>query len=332
MSNIIMIAEIAGSFKTFDEAKVLLNKLALEGVSVVKLQTFIPELLCSPDAIFEMENTGKRRQMDVFKEEACPYPLQEQIFDYSKSIGLKAFSTPSHKRDVDFLVSCGVDWLKIGSDDALNFDLIEYCSRKAEKLFVSTGMSTYPELIEIGEFLVKLPCDVVMMHCVTSYPAVAADLNINVLSSLAEIFPDLTLGYSDHFAGVEACHLAFGLGARVFEKHVYLDDTFEGVDKSVGMTANNLSCLIESLELMHSMLGSSRRQIGAQEKINRQNNRKSLHACNTIKAGTKIQPQNVIALRPGNGITPNNVHQILGKIASKDIEAGSQIKIEHLEG
>lgn len=225
---------------------------------------------------------------------------------------MTCFSTPSHKDDVDFLIDNGVEWLKIGSDDALNFPLIEYCASRCSKLFVSTGMSTFEELMKIGCFLNTLKCETVMLHCITSYPAVEEDLNLNVIKTLVNLFPNLEIGYSDHFPGNEACLFAYSHGAQWLEKHVIPSTDFIGVDSAVGQCPVEISELQKALDSIHRMSGSTLRGLGKQEKINRLNNRKSLHFLKDMKAGDVLLEGDIIALRPGTGIPPCDVNKLIG--------------------
>lgn len=323
-----IICEIAGSFKNFDQAKRLIDDLRQTGQTIVKLQTFNPETLASNDAIFEMENTGKRKQKDVFYEEMCSYELQAEIIRYCRRADVKCFSTPSHFSDVDFLVGEGVQWLKIGSDDAMNYPLIEYCANRCEKLFVSTGMCTFDELIEVACYLKMLPVSVVLLYCITSYPAKAEDLNLSTLTSIKSLFPGLTLGYSDHYPKNEACLLAYGLGAEWFEKHVKPSDDFNGVDAQVSSTPKDIKKLQMQLDTMNSMFGSHLRGMGKQESLNRINNRKSLHFKHPLIGGHRLTKDDVIALRPGTGIPPKFLDEFVGKFLRNDVVAGEIIRRE----
>ena len=331
MSKLIMIAEIASSFTNHEEAIQLLDHCVSNDIKLVKLQSYLPELLASKDAIFSMKNTGNVAQLDIFRREYCPRELQSTVILEARKRGIDIFSTPSHESDVDYLLDMGIRWFKVGSDDALNFPLIEYIARYAEKIFVSTGMSTTDEIDVICRFLSSLKVDACVMHCITSYPAECDDLNLLTIKYIKDNYPKLGVGYSDHFPGNEACIVALALGATVFEKHIYATDGFEGVDAAVGMSAMKFRGLTDQLKLSQKMMGSyQERHLGVQELINRKNNRKSLHTSKGLKRGEKLNLSSIIALRPGYGISPNKINHILNKMVKNDMEEGQIIYMEDL--
>ena len=214
-----IIAEIGGNFRDFNEAKKLIDYAKQSGVDAVKIQTFKAETTASKNAFFDMENTGKVSQYEIFKKYEVDFDLHKQIAQYSKKQNLEFFSTPSHESDVDMLEKLNVNIHKIGSDDAANLPFLKYVAKTNKIIIHSTGMCTLDEVREAVETIKSQNNNkIALLHCTSCYPTHPKDANINVVKTMINSFPEIPIGYSDHTLDANASCLAVAFGANIIEK------------------------------------------------------------------------------------------------------------------
>ncbi|MGA2935854.1 MAG: N-acetylneuraminate synthase family protein [Syntrophobacteraceae bacterium] len=314
-----IIAEIGGNFTTCEEAVALVDAAAVCGVDAVKLQTYRGDTLASKSAIFDMENTGVTSQYDLFKKYEIDEELHRKIFDYIGSKGLDWFSTPSHETDVDMLENLGVGAYKIGSDDAVNIPFLKYIAKKGKPVLLSTGMCSMDEVREsVSAVLGEGNAQITLLHAITSYPTHAEDVNLLAMKRMMEEFA-LPVGYSDHTLGTVACLAAAAMGAAVIEKHFTIDKNAEGPDHMLSANPAEMKSIVDQIRVMEKMLGSGIKMPAVSEATTRVNNRKSIVAAKTIKAGYALESKNIAIKRPGYGIAPKYFEQILGRRVNRDI-------------
>lgn len=325
-----LIAEIAGNFSTVEEAIKLGTEAIKKGAESVKLQTYRADLLASKEAMFNMPNTGKKSQYEVFKESEIPYAMQREIITELKSRGVEVFSTPSHIEDLEFLLDCGVTRIKIGSDDCSNFPLIRAAGESGHPVIVSTGMATIEEVGETIDFCAKVCADFAIMHCTTNYPCQLSELNLATIKTLTSAYPGMKIGFSDHYPDNISSVLAFAAGARFFEKHVMFDDVVYGYDAPVSLKLNEMATYFKELEACRTAMGSAFKKLSSAELVNRKNNRKSLHFTRTVEAGAVLTPADLIALRPGDGIPPSLTESVIGKSLTRSVSQGEKLEWQML--
>lgn len=321
-----LIAEIAGNFKTVDEAIQLSVAAISSGAESVKLQTYNPDKLTSKQAIFDMPNTGVKNQYEVFQESMTDYGMQSEIIRELQRRDILVFSTPSHPDDVEFLNAHGVTRFKIGSDDCSNHELIAAAGESGKPVIISTGMATINEVEETANFCARKNIQFALMHCTTNYPCELGQLNLRTISTYLDIFRGIEIGFSDHYPGMLSSIVAASLGATFFEKHVMLDDLALGYDTVVSMKTSEISTYVQNLRDVEAALGSGLKLMSKEELVNRKNNRKSVFFNRDLNPGETVTPDALIALRPGTGISPSQREQILGRTVKAAVRKGEMVE------
>lgn len=316
-----IIAEIGGNFLKFDEAKKLIDLAKEAGADSVKLQTYRAETISSKSAMYDMPNTGHANQFDLFKKYEIDMELHKDIWAYCREKDIFVFSTPSHITDIELLEELGCEAYKIGSDDACNLPFLEETASVGKPIVLSTGMCTLEEVREsVSVILGKGNPDLVLMHCVTNYPALPEHSNLRAIAGMKNEF-GLPVGFSDHSQGTTCCLGALALGADVLEKHFTYDKNADGPDHILSADFTEMKYLIREARLLESALGDGVKRPSDGERTTRINNRKSIVAKKTIKAGAVIEKDMVAIKRPGYGIPPKYINEIIGRMAKADIEA-----------
>jgi N,N'-diacetyllegionaminate synthase len=319
-SEIYIVAEIGGNFRTFEEAIALIDAARDCGVDAIKLQTYRAETVSSKKAFFDMENTGRTSQFDLFKEYEIDEKLHRRIFDYIQLKGLDWFSTPSHETDVDLLEKLGIGAFKIGSDDAVNIPFLKYIARKSKPIFMATGMCTLEEVKEsVSAILGEGNNRLVLLHAVTSYPTHPEDVNLLAMKKMMDEF-NLPVGYSDHTIGTVACIAAAAMGAVILEKHFTVDKNADGPDHMLSADPSEMKSIVKQVRTLEKMFGSGIKMPAASEHTTRLNNRKSIVAARNLPAGHLLTTQDIAVKRPGLGIAPKFYEQIAGCVLNRQLE------------
>jgi len=319
-----IIAEIGGNFTTMEEARRLIDEAHACGVDAVKLQTYRAETIASKEAIFDMENTGMVSQFDLFKQFEIGESLHKAVFDYIAAKGLDWFSTPSHQADVEMLERLGVCAHKIGSDDAINLPFLRHVARTGKPILLSTGMCTMAEVREsVSAVLAEGNDKLILLHAITSYPTHAEDVNLQAMQSMMREFPQIPVGYSDHTIGTTACICAAAMGARVIEKHFTHDKQAEGPDHMLSADPDEMKAIVDAIREFEKMRGSGIKRPADGEKTTRVNNRKSIILTRNLPAGHVLKHEDLAIKRPGYGIEPKYLEQLIGRALRCDLKADS---------
>lgn len=316
-----VIAEIGGNFRTPDEAARLIDLAVEAGADAVKIQTFRADTLTTRKAMFEMENTGRVPQHELFRKFEVDDAAHRAIFDHARARGITLFSTPSHPADVDLLEGLGAVCHKIGSDDAVNLPFLKYVARTGKPVLLSTGMCTMSEVERALDAIVEEGNDqVVLFHCTTNYPTHPEAVNLKAMVAMQQRF-GVPVGYSDHTLGVDVCYAAAVLGAPVVEFHFTHDKKADGPDHMLSKTPEETAELVRRLRQLPVILGDGVKRPMPSEMNTRRNNRKSIVLIADVKAGGKIGPHNIAIKRPGTGIPCLHWYEVLGKTAGRDLSA-----------
>lgn len=325
-----IIAEIGGNFTTFAEARRLVDAAVACGVDAVKLQTYRADTLASRKAVFDMENTGVVSQYNLFRKYEIDEELHRAVFAYAGEKGLDWFSTPSHETDVEMLERLGCGAFKVGSDDAVNLPFLRFLARTGKPLLLSTGMCTMEEVREsVSVILGEGNSRLILLHAITSYPTYPEDVNLLAMRSMAEEFR-LPVGYSDHTLGSAACIASAAMGAALIEKHFTVDKDAEGPDHMLSADPVEMKFIVDQIRLMETMLGSGIKMPAASERVTRINNRKSLVTTRDLPEGHRIGAGDVAVKRPGSGIPPKFLSQVLGRALAGALAEGDVLSWEDL--
>ena len=326
-----VIAEIGGNFTTAGEARRLIDGAAAAGADAVKLQTYRAETLSSRKAMFDMENTGVTSQFDLFRKYEIGEDLHREVFAYAGSKGLDWFSTPSHETDVEMLERLGVGAYKIGSDDAYNLPFLRHVARLGKPMIVSTGMCTLDEVREAVDAILGVrPVKLILLHAITNYPTHAENVNLAAMQTLMREFPQLDVGYSDHTLDNSACLCAVAMGARVIEKHFTWDKQAAGPDHMLSADPAEMAALVKSVRNFETMRGDGVKRPAPSEAITRRNNRKSVVLARAARAGERLTREHLAVKRPGYGIAPKHVGELVGRSVRRDLEADDVLTWEDL--
>lgn len=326
-----IIAEIGGNFTTYEQAVMLVDAAAESGVDAVKLQTYRAETVASKMAMFDMENTGKVSQFELFQKFQIDSELHRRVFAYAESKGLDWFSSPSHESDVAMLEELGVGVHKIGSDDAVNLPFLRNVARLGKPIILSTGMCTLEEVREsVNAILAEGNNKLILLHAITSYPTHAPNVNLRAMQTLMQAFPQLDVGYSDHTLSPVACLAAAAMGARVLERHFTYDKKAEGPDHVLSADPAEMKWLVDAVREFEVMRGDGVKRPAPSEEGTRINNRKSVVLARALDAGETIARQDLAVKRPGYGIAPRDIDTIVGRQVKQAMDADAVLAWDDL--
>jgi len=325
-----IIAEIGGNFLNIEEAVHLIDLAVSTGVDAVKLQTYRAETISSKSAMYDMPNTGNANQFNLFKKYEIGFALHKEIWDYYRNKGICVFSTPSHISDIELLEKLDCVAYKIGSDDAVNIPFLEEVASVGKPILLSTGMCTMNEVREsVSAILGKGNSDLILLHCVTNYPADVKDSNLQCIRTMRKEF-GLPVGFSDHTTGTACCIGAAAMGANVIEKHFTYDKNADGPDHILSANPDEMRQIVESVRVIEKAMGDGIKKPAKGEKTTRINNRKSIVSVQAIPEGAVITKNMIAIKRPGYGVEPRFYQQIIGRTAKTDIKAEEPVLWEYI--
>ncbi|AKB29021.1 N-acetylneuraminate synthase [Methanosarcina siciliae C2J] len=318
-------------------AKKLIDVAADVGADAVKFQTFKADKLVLPDADkaeYQTKNTGSQdTQYQMLKKLELTESNFEELKAYAETKNIIFLSTPFDNESVDFLDSLGVPLFKIGSGDLTNLPLLQHIAKKNKPVILSTGMSTLGEIEDALRILTNKGLrDIIILHCITSYPAKADEANLKVIRTLKSCFK-LPVGLSDHTLGINVSFAARVLGACVIEKHFTLDKKLPGPDHGASLDPEELRALVNGMREIESALGDGIKRPTKEEENITKFVRKKIVACTDIPRGTIIEEVMVMLKRVGTeeGIEPKYFYSVLGKKTLQDININSPIKWTMIE-
>lgn len=325
-----IISEIGVNFRTFADGKRLIDESVAAGADCVKIQTFRADTVTTKDAMFDLPKIGKVPQYDIFKDLEISDSLHVKLFDYAKKKKIVFFSTPSNKRDVDFLENLDMPVYKIGSDDATNIPLLERVAKLNKPTIVSTGMCNMGEVEDIREiFSSNSNNKLVILHCVTKYPMEPEFANLRAVDTMKKKLK-IPVGYSDHSVGTDVCKAAIAIGANMIEKHVTLNKRQRGPDHVLSATPKELGDLVRFSRTSFSSMGTGTKRPAACEVFTRKESRKSIMTVADIRKNQKILEGMIRVMRPGYGIQPKYFKKVVGMTARRDLKKDQPLKWKDL--
>lgn len=318
-NKVLIIAEAGVNHNgSFDLAKKLVDAALSAGADIVKFQTGIPELILTdnaPKAIYQERETGKKEsQLEMIKKISLPFNDYILLKEYCNKVGIKFLSTPFDHKSIDFLRDLNIDIFKIPSGEITNLSYLKHIAKIGKEVILSTGMSTISEIDTALSVLKKSLNDdqISILHCTTEYPAPFDEVNLNVISTLRQVF-GLNIGYSDHTKGIEASIAAVTLGARIIEKHFTLDKDMVGPDHKASLEPDELKNMVDSIRNIELALGDGIKRVTNSESKNIKVVRKSIHIKNDLKSGSILSESDLIMKRPGDGISPFEMKYVIGR-------------------
>lgn len=341
---------------SFEMACKLVDIAKAAGADAVKFQTFNTDLLVTkkaPQAAYQSENMGKSiSQYEMLKKLELSFQEFHNLSVYCHAQNIEFLSTPFDTKSVDFLVdNIHIKTIKIPSGELTNSPFIHYISTKRLPIILSTGMATIKEIHDALSFIayglsfpskdVQLDCVksfykteasqkilkdyVTVLHCTTSYPTELEDVNLNSMGYLREELM-LSIGFSDHSEGILVPIAAVAKGAKVIEKHFTMNKSLPGPDHKASLNPTELADMVTGIRLIEKTLGTLKKEPTNREMKNRDAARKSLFISKDILAGETFSKNHICIKRPGNGMSPLQYWNLLGKQSSKDYKEGDMIE------
>ncbi|MEK9570696.1 MAG: pseudaminic acid synthase [Paracoccaceae bacterium] len=320
---VFIIAEISANHNNdIDRAKAIIRKAAENGADAIKLQTYTADTITlesdRPEFVIQGGLWDKRTLYDLYTEGSLPWEWHRELINYAKDFDLAVLSSPFDESAVDFLVDLGIDGLKIASFEINHIPLLQHAAKQGLPLIVSTGMATSPEIKEAVHTINNFTSDLILLHCISSYPAKAKDYSLRSVSYLIDTFGAL-VGLSDHCEDNLASAVAIALGASVVEKHFTLDRDGGGLDDSFSLEPDGLLDLRVNVDTVKDAMRLIDNGV-AQSEENSLMFRRSIYACKSIKKGEAFSTENIKVIRPSCGLHPRYFGLLIGQIATRDIE------------
>lgn len=322
MSKVIIIAEAGVNHNgDINLAKKLIDVAVAAGVDYVKFQTFKAETIVSPSAKkadYQSKNIGDDddSQFQMLKKLELSHEDHLLLMAYCAEKGIKFFSTAFDVEGVDYLDQLGLDLFKIPSGEMTNYPYLRAIAQKNKPIILSTGMGALGEIEEALAVLLEFGAkreDITILHCNTEYPTPMEDVNLKAMNAIGQAF-GVQIGYSDHTLGIEVPTAAVALGAKVIEKHFTLDRNLPGPDHKASLEPNELKAMVQSIRNIElAISGSGKKELSKSESKNVAIARKSIHLRRDLNAGAVIEEKDIIALRPGDGISAMQWNNVIGK-------------------
>jgi len=314
----------------------LVDIAAAAGADAIKFQTFRAESLATRSARmarYQIENIGiEESQHDMLRKLELSRAAHQRLIEYSAQKGILFLSSPFDEGSADFLVKIGVPLLKIPSGEVTNIGFLEHLGALGPPLILSTGMSDLEEVAGAVKALrsgAVVP-DLVLLHCVSNYPARDEDCNLLAMHTLEKAF-GLPVGFSDHTVGTEVAMAAVALGAVVIEKHFTIDPALPGPDHKASLSPKELASLVRGIRRIELAIGDGRKRRMPAEEDTAQVARRSLVFADNFRAQTVIKSEMLIAKRPATGVQPGLKQQLVGRRLRCDVELDQPFAWEMLD-
>jgi N-acetylneuraminate synthase len=315
--------QIERAFATIDMAKAM-------GADAVKMQTYTADTITidCDNADFQIKGGlwDGYTLHKLYKWAETPFEWHKPIFDHARKTGITLFSTPFDETAVDLLEDLNAPAYKIASFEAIDLPLIKYVAQTKKPLIISTGMANEQEIAEAVQAARDNGCDqLVLLHCISSYPAPIEQSNLRTIPDLGERF-NVVPGLSDHTMGTTVAVASVALGACVIEKHVTLSRQEKGPDSEFSLEPNELKTLCEQAKMAWLALGQAGYQLKSAEEASLKY-RRSIYVVEDMKAGDVFTRKNIRRIRPGFGLAPKHYEDILGKRIVCDVIKGTPLDL-----
>ena len=331
------IAEIGSNFdQDIEKAKRLVD-LAIDcGADAVKFQSFKAEKLVSDEG-FQKLKVGYQAQWtqtvsEVYKSAEFPSDWHQEIFDYCKEKGITFFSAPYDRESVDMLDAMGIPVFKIGSGDVTWLEMVDYIAKKGKPIILATGASTMEE-VENAVNTIKNTGnnDIVLLQCVTNYPASFDNINLRVLETYRNKF-DCLVGYSDHTPGSIVAVGTVALGGCMIEKHFTDDKSLPGPDHGFAMDGEDFKAMVRDIRRMEQILGNPDKAVYPEERNQYVSMKRGIRAVTDLKSGDVISRNDIAVLRPceQGTLRADQLDIVVGKQLATNVQKGQGLTVEDL--
>lgn len=326
-----VVAELSANHNhDFDQAVKLVSVAKECGADAVKLQTYTPDTITIRSDRPEFRIGGGtiwdgRNLYDLYGEAYMPWEWQPKLKRVADGLGMDLFSSPFDPTAVEFLERMEVPAYKVASCELVDLPLIETIARTGKPMIISTGMATQVEIAEaVAAARAAGASGVALLKCTSAYPAPPEEMNLRTIPDLAASFESVA-GLSDHTLGVAVPVAAVALGACIIEKHLTLSRSVPGPDSAFSLEPAEFKTMVEAVRVAERALGDVRYGGSAKEAASRAY-RRSLYVVQDVHAGEPFTDRNVRSIRPGNGLPPRHLKEILGRTAARDITSGTPLE------
>jgi N-acetylneuraminate synthase len=306
-----------------ETAKKLIRRGSNAGADVIKFQTFTPESVVSKgtNKATYQERSSSSDQYEMLSELTLTKRQHRYLFDYCEEMGVEFASTPYSPESVEVLEALDVRRYKIASADIVNKPLLDAVAETGKPIILSTGMATLGEIERAVNWLSDQGCeDLTVLHCVSDYPTTPDQVNMRFMDTLEAAF-ETRVGFSDHTTGIHIPVMAVSRGATVIEKHLTLDREMEGPDHFASLEPEQFGEMVNAIRDVEKALGTTRRMISEDERANRAELRRRLHARRDLSAGETIVKEDLKIVRPADGIDPCEISEVRGRTLQCNVAA-----------
>ncbi|WP_349364649.1 MAG: pseudaminic acid synthase [Roseitalea porphyridii] len=327
-----IIAELSANHNGDIERAFRIMEIARDsGADALKIQTYSADTITIESNRPEFQIRGGlwdgRSLYELYTWAQMPWDWHEPLFQKARDLGITIFSSPFDFTAVDLLESLDAPAYKIASFEAIDLPLIRYVAQTGKPMIISSGMANAEEIQDAVATAREAGCDsIVVLQCVSGYPAPAEEYNLRTIADMKDRFGVL-VGLSDHTIDNVAAVTSIGVGACVIEKHVTLDRNGGGPDDSFSLEPDELRALVRDANIAWNAMGSASYGQSPSEKGNAQF-RRSLYVVKDVAKGETFTNDNVRSIRPGIGLAPKHLDDVLGKTASKDIERATPMSLD----
>ena len=335
MSKTFIVAEMSANHNQhLDIALDTIRAAKAAGADAVKIQTYTADTLtldCNkPDFVLGKGLWEGETFYSLYQKAYTPWEWHEEIFRVAREEGITCFSTPFDKTAVDLLESLNNPIYKIASFEITDIPLIKYIASKQKPIILSTGIAMEEDIkLAFDTIFAEGNHDVTLLKCTSAYPAPIEDANLLTIPDLKQRF-GVKVGLSDHTEGSTVPMAAVALGAEVVEKHFIIDRCIGGPDATFSMTKDEFAEMVKNIRNVEKALGTIYYPTDP-SKIKGREYCRSLYVAENMKAGDVITEKNVRSVRPGYGLHPKNLPEVLGKPATRDLEMGERFSLDMIE-
>ncbi len=334
-SPVYIVAEMSANHNMdFNRAKEIIDAAAQSGADAVKIQTYTPDTItidCNRECFKTQKGLWEGMTLyELYSKAYTPWEWQRELMEYALQAGLDFFSSPFDLSAVDFLETLNVPAYKVASFEINDIPFVRKIAETGKPVIISTGIA-YLEDIDLAVRTCREAGNenVILLKCVSSYPAPFEQMNLNVIPNMGETFECIT-GLSDHSLGTEVAVAGVALGAKVIEKHLTLRRSDGGADSAFSMEPEEFADMIRQIRNVEKALGRVSYDLSDKQIESRKNSR-SLFVVKDIRRGERFTPENVRSIRPGIGLHTKYYADILGKTAKCDIEKGTPMDWKYVE-
>jgi pseudaminic acid synthase len=327
---VFIIAELsANHLQDFDLAVRTIKAMKESGADAVKLQTYTPDTItidCENEYFQIKQGTlwDGKTLYQLYQEAYTPWEWQPELKKLAEDLGLICFSSPFDKTAVDFLEKMNVPAYKVASFEITDIALIEYIASKGKPIIISTGIATLADIEEAINACKRMGNNqIALLKCTSEYPTPLEDVNLKTIPDMVERFGTV-VGLSDHTLGISVPIAAVALGSKILEKHFILDRKLGGPDSAFSLEPEEFRAMAKSVRESEKALGDVSYELTEKIKQSREFSR-SLFVVEDMDAGEIFTEINIKSIRPGFGLPPKHLGEILGKKANEDIKRGTPL-------